>query len=363
MDIEEKLCIKAALKGIPLTASFELTPLCNLKCSMCYIRHSKKEQMEVQRLRTVEEWICIAEQLKKMGTLFILLTGGEPLLYPEFTLLYKELTAMGFIITINTNGTLIDNEIGKLFSEIKPRRVNVTLYGASYDTYEKVTMHGEGYEKALKGINILIDNNVQVKLNCSMIEDNKADTDKILDIADRFNVPIEYNTYMFPCSKNKNHSFCESVRVSPEEAATYSVYIKKREKKEKYKDSRNKALDLYYNEKELEKMDRHMKCRAGKSSCWFNWKGEMTPCVFMDNPSVNVMEVPVASAWDEIRHLSLDILMPDKCVSCKHRAYCNICGAVSIWEKSDYLCEYMDKTIEILEEEIRKESTYELTEH
>ena len=355
MDIEEKLCIKASLKGIPLTASFELTPLCNLNCKMCFIHHTKKEQMDIQRLRTVEEWLNIAKQLKELGTLFILLTGGEPLLYPGFVTLYKRLKEMGFIITINTNGTLIDEKIGKLFAKIKPRRVNVTLYGAEGNTYRNVTTRYDAFEETIKGISILKENNVQVKLNCSMIEDNKNDTKKILDIAERFSLPLEYNTYMFPCSRNKNHSFCENVRVSPLEAAKYSVYIKKRQKKNKYNESRQRVLDLYNNENKLEELDRHMRCRAGKSSCWINWKGEMTPCVFMETPSVNVMEVSVEEAWNEIRRRSYDILLPEKCVLCKHRAYCNICGAIANLEKTDYLCQYMDKTIQILEDELTGE--------
>ncbi len=51
---------------------------------MCYVRMSKEEMNKVGRQRTVDEWIEIAEQAKEMGTLFILLTGGEPFLQKDF---------------------------------------------------------------------------------------------------------------------------------------------------------------------------------------------------------------------------------------------------------------------------------------
>ena len=56
---------------------------------------------------------------KTWGTLFILLTGGEPMLYPHFKELYTRLREMGFILTLNTNGTLIDNEMVRILQTHK----------------------------------------------------------------------------------------------------------------------------------------------------------------------------------------------------------------------------------------------------
>ena len=58
---------------------------------MCYIRMTKEELDKRGRLRTIDEWIQIAEQLKEMGTLYILITGGEPFLYKDFKELYIKL--------------------------------------------------------------------------------------------------------------------------------------------------------------------------------------------------------------------------------------------------------------------------------
>ena len=139
MDSMEKMLVqKAYQRQAPVNGSLELLPLCNMNCDMCYVRLSKAEMEQKGRLRTKEEWIKLAHQMKDAGMLFLLLTGGEPLLLPGFKELYIELQNMGMILTINTNGTLIDEEWADFFQKYKPRRMNITLYGAddqAYDTY------------------------------------------------------------------------------------------------------------------------------------------------------------------------------------------------------------------------------------
>ncbi|MCI6120926.1 MAG: radical SAM protein [Lachnospiraceae bacterium] len=356
-SVEERLCIKASYARIPLTVAFELTPLCNMNCEMCYIRLGREEQEREHRLRTVEEWLGLAARLKEAGTLFILLTGGEPMLYPGFSKLYQELQKMGFILTINTNGTMCTEEIADILAAELPRRVNVTLYGASNETYARVTGNPRGYDQAMRGLNLLKERNIPVKLNCSMIRENMADTPKILDISEKLEFPLEYNTYMFPCSRHPRQAFPEAVRVTPEEAAKWEVYIKKRQKKETYNQVREKVLRDYRLADEEEPMDEAMRCRAGKSSCWIDWKGRMTPCVFLEEPAVDVFSHTVEEAWSVIGQGCDSTCLPRECTNCRHRSNCNICAAAARWEsgstqkKPEYLCKYMDKVVEILQAE------------
>ena len=129
---------KARQQHIPITGALELLPLCNMNCDMCYVRLSRSE-MECQgQLRTVDEWILLAQQMQKAGTLFLLLTGGEPLLFPDFKTLYLELRNMGMILTINTNGTLLGESWADFFAEYRPRRINITLYGADAASYNRL---------------------------------------------------------------------------------------------------------------------------------------------------------------------------------------------------------------------------------
>ena len=141
---ERSFLQKARQQHIPITGALELLPLCNMNCDMCYVRLSRSE-MECQgQLRTVDEWILLAQQMQKAGTLFLLLTGGEPLLFPDFKTLYLELRNMGMILTINTNGTLLGESWADFFAEYRPRRINITLYGADAASYNRLCHYPQG---------------------------------------------------------------------------------------------------------------------------------------------------------------------------------------------------------------------------
>lgn len=142
--VERMLLAQAKRSCTPANGSIELLPLCNMNCDMCYVRLSR-EEMECQgRMRTAEEWLEIGRQMKKAGVLFLLLTGGEPFLYPDFKRLYLGLKQMGMILTINTNGTLIDEELADFFAKNKPRRINITLYGTDEETYINLCHYPKG---------------------------------------------------------------------------------------------------------------------------------------------------------------------------------------------------------------------------
>ena len=104
LAITKYMFAKATNAKIPLSGTFELTPLCNLSCRMCYVRKSREEvEASVRPMMDCEQWISLAQELRKKGMLYLLLTGGEPFLWPDFWKLYAELNKMGFLISINSN--------------------------------------------------------------------------------------------------------------------------------------------------------------------------------------------------------------------------------------------------------------------
>ena len=79
--LEQIMIQKAKHDNVPINGSIELLPLCNMDCDMCYVRLSQSEMEKIGRLRTAEEWLSLARQMEQAGALFLLLTGGEPLLF------------------------------------------------------------------------------------------------------------------------------------------------------------------------------------------------------------------------------------------------------------------------------------------
>ena len=129
---------KAYTDAIPISGTFELTPRCNFNCSFCYVHLKEKDISKYGQELTGKQWIEIAKQAKDEGTTWLCITGGEPLLHPDFEEIYTTLAKMGFFITLQTNGYLIKDKYIKIFEDYPPRGIKITLYGVSDETYQNV---------------------------------------------------------------------------------------------------------------------------------------------------------------------------------------------------------------------------------
>ena len=352
--LEEKLIQIASQKCIPLGGSLELLPLCNMNCDMCYVRLSRVEMERKGRTRSAKEWLDLAKDMKNQGTLFLLLTGGEPFLYPEFRELYIGLIQMGMIITINSNGTLIDESLADFLAEHKPRRVNITLYGKDAATYRKLCHYEKGFEQTMRGIQLLRERQVDVKLNGSLTKVNFTDVEELIHISEELQVPINIDTYMYPAARERDCGFCEESRLEAKEAAEAKIKIQKSllsaEMFEEYRQRMNKISNLDV----PEQVDCSIKCRAGKSSFVINWQGKMTPCIMLQHPSVNAFDLRFQNAWKYIVEESDKIKVNEKCATCVKREICQTCAACAFLETGkydgipQYICNYTDEMLKVL---------------
>ena len=356
--MEQTLMQRSVEKRIPMNGSLELLPLCNMNCDMCYVRLSKEEMERQGRLRTLEEWVEVGRQMQKAGVLFLLLTGGEPLLYPDFRKLYLELKKMGMIITINTNGTLIDEETAEFFGRHKPRRINITLYGADNETYENLCHHSGGYDKVTTAIRLLKKKGVDVKVSSSLTQHNQDDMDDILDVGKDLDVPIRIDTYMMPAERERCKPFKEQSRVSPEEAARIRIHVLKEEMgEEQFRKYVQKTIFEVEHILPEEKEPNRMSCYAGKASFTINWQGQMRPCVMLTEPAVSVFEKGFEAAWRYIVRETDQILLCSACNACNLRPVCRNCAACALLEsgsydgKPDYMCRYVKASYECLKQE------------
>lgn len=229
MTNEKRILLRAAQLQRPVNGTLELLPLCNMNCDMCYIRRDRSEVESGGGLRTAEEWIGLGEEMKKSGVLFLLLTGGEPLLFPDFQRLYLELKRMGMVLTINTNGTLLDEKWADFFGKEKPRRINITLYGADERAYEELCHYPGGFERAMRGIRLLKERGVDVKINGSVTKENCKDIERIYQIGRELEIPVHMDTYMLPGIRERGLAIGQQSRLAPEEAAAAELETVKTE--------------------------------------------------------------------------------------------------------------------------------------
>lgn len=359
-SVEQFLCEKATVNHTPINAILELTPLCNMNCDMCFVRLSPEEMKRKGCLRTTEEWISLGKEMYDAGTLFVLLTGGEPLLYPEFREVYFALKKMGMILTVNTNGTLINEEWADFFAKYTPRRINITLYGKDEHTYQKLCHYSEGFDKTIKAIRLLQERGVDVKVNGSITTENIDDLEELFSIVDQMGVVWKFDTYMYPASRERGTRFDYSSRLMAEKAAAARVkVIRKKEGRENFCAFARKFLERDKADPG-EYMPPVVKCRAGSSSFVINWQGEMRPCIMMSEPSVSVIKYGFQASWEKLVQDVAKIRLSSECSVCPHREVCQTCAACAFLESGsyngvpDYMCRYTKETIRLLEQEQKK---------
>ena len=290
--VERMILDQAKRTRTPANGSIELLPLCNMNCDMCYVRLSREEMERQGRLRTADEWLEIGRQMKDAGVLFLLLTGGEPFLYPDFRKLYLGFRDMGMILTINTNGTLIDEDLAGFLGKYKPRRVNITLYGTDEETYANLCHYPGGFEKTLRGIRLLRENGVDVKVGGSLTRANRDDLDKLLDAQEELEIPVRVDTYMMPATRERDLPYNMQSRLNPEEAAQARIHALKREMgPELFPQYVQQSIYRADHPEPAETKPGHMSCMAGQGSVTINWQGGNRPCVILSEPAVSVFVV------------------------------------------------------------------------
>ena len=355
----------------PINGTFELTVRCNLKCKMCLFRHDDSENTEIMaKEKTAGEWIDMARQVAELGTLKLLITGGEPMLRPDFCEIYEEIYKMGFIIELYTNATMITPKIKELLVKYPPHRIGVTLYGASPDTYKNVCGNADAYEKAIEGIKFLHTLPSKMDIRLTIIKDNEQDFEKMYDwIKDTFNneVACNLNKFVF---KPVRGGVCdvESCRLSPKENMELIIRRTKKlmEQFEKINNGRDVNVDInniYYiinhsdECKDIVKKDKTSlyNCKAGMNDYTISWDGKLLGCQMLQDcwtyPFIDSFE----NAWlDYPSKVKLSRLNASieayKCDDCENSDLCSTCVATRMAETGEsfgcpkYIC---DNTEEI----------------
>lgn len=351
--MEPKLIKYLHTKGmqlcLPTGGTFELTPRCNFNCRMCYVHLSQKEQQARGRELTTEEWLQIGREARDAGTVFLLLTGGEPTLRPDFPELFHKLKEMGLLVTVNSNGVLPDEKLLELFKNDPPTRINISLYGTNNETYEKLC-GVPAYDRVIRNIMTLREAGIDVKVNMSVTPANDQDMLAVYETAKRLNVHTQAASYMFPPVRLHPELCGQNFRMEAEEAGKLQAqYEFTRCTKEQFlrriqalRDKTSPDQDSDADCGELVGDTIH--CRAGKSSFWIDWDGKMLPCGQMAEPAVNVLETGFSEAWKQTRANAAAIRLPPECSVCEIKNICQACAAMCYCEtghfsgKPDYVC-------------------------
>ncbi|HOX36197.1 MAG TPA: radical SAM protein [Methanoregulaceae archaeon] len=133
---------------IPLSGAIDLTYRCNNRCRHCWLRTN-----DGRGELTTREVISIVDDARAMGCREWSISGGEPMLRPDFPEIFDYITSHARSYSLNTNGTLITEEIAHLMKRKGAKMI--AIYGATADVHDHITQNPGSFEKTLQGFSLL----------------------------------------------------------------------------------------------------------------------------------------------------------------------------------------------------------------
>lgn len=348
-EIRDRLAEKAARSKVPIMAAMELLPVCNLQCKMCYVRKSMAEVNAAGGLKDAAWWLDIARQARDMGLVYPLLTGGEPFLHPDFREIMAGMQNLGLQVSINSNATLIDRDTAHWLGKNRPIRVNVTLYGASEETYQKLCGHGDAFGRVRDAVSLMKKYGVPVKFNASITPENVDDLEEMITYAKQQECPIQVATYMFPPVRRDSSMIGQNARLSPEDAAFARVKADYLQGDPMWFMGQAERFARFVPVEKMEEYRREsgplgMLCRAGLCSFWIDWQGNMINCGMYGSVQLNMEHRSFHQAWTELTEQTAQVRYNPYCAGCPNQALCHPCIAMVSNEcgdfngKPEYLC-------------------------
>ena len=319
MDFME---IKAKERGIPLSGQFELTPLCNFDCKMCYT-HLTSAQLAGRKLLTAEQWKGLMRAAWEAGMIEVNLTGGECLAYPGFEEIYLYLRSLGCEITVLTNGALLDQKWVDFFSAHPPKFMQITLYGGDEDTYERVTgqrKFGVVYGNIRRALDAGLRVEVTITPNRYMGE-GVFDTVRAAKSLDTYYM---INGFLIDPKE-------ETGRSGQEHDLSIEDYVrvyKLRDELEGYEDIEIPPEKLPPLGGPHHTCDvSGLTCKAGLTCFTIEWDGRMYACNSIRDIWASPLEEGFLPAWHSIRERVLKWPRIPECIECPYVTVCTNCAA------------------------------------
>jgi radical SAM protein with 4Fe4S-binding SPASM domain len=328
-------------KRVPISASIEITRRCNNSCVHCYSNLPLKNQAACRNEMSAAEHFRILDELAAAGCLWVLFTGGEIFARRDFLEIYAYAKQKGFLITLFTNGTLITPDIADYLVEMPPFYIEVTLYGHTRETYEKVTGVAGSYDRCLRGIRLLTERNMPLKLKSMALTVNhneiwqmKRFAEEDLGLEFRFDALINPR---YDCSQRPL-----DVRLAPLDVVKLDLLDPERV------DEWKKFSAKFGGPPDSVEVARQLwRCGGGLNAFAIDPYGQMRMCAMYHGEAYDLRQGSFELGWEQAlyRLRQQTITRQTKCVTCGIRSMCGMCPANAQLEcldaetPVDFLCQ------------------------
>src|SRR5271169_3843376 len=261
-------------KRIPMEVSIELTHRCPLDCQHCYNNLPMADKTARHSELTLDEYKRLLDEIAAAGTFWVLFTGGEIFARADFLDIYAYAKSKGFLITLFTNGTMVTERIANYLAEYRPFAIEITLYGATRETYEALTQIPGSYDRCMRGIRLLLDRKLPLKLKTVPTTTNRHEVFEMKRLAEEeFGVEFKFDSLINPridCSQSPL-----AVRLSPEQAVELDFAEPKRKADYRRMAEQDLAAPIEATAVQREKYT----CGGGIGGCAVDPYGTMSICV------------------------------------------------------------------------------------
>jgi radical SAM protein with 4Fe4S-binding SPASM domain len=327
---------KVFAERVPVSGMIELTRRCNLKCIHCYLGEREDRFRGGDEMTTAQVFEVI-DQITEAGCLYLTITGGDPMMRRDFPDVYRYAKEAGLLVTVMCDGVLVTEKIVDLFVELPPDAVEVSVYGATAETYEKITRVRGSFKHCLRGIRRLVDAGFQVRLKTVLMTLNAHEGGLMRELAAEFDLQMRMDGAIFPCLHTGDQRPID-LRVPPKELVKIELA-----------DPKAVVSWIEYLDKPATgaPADKLYVCGAGVTGFYIDPYGYLYPCMMTTRYRYNLLESDFQTLWSEkLGELHAKIPRPDyECAGCELQRACASCPGFHDQEhgvedlKSEYVCD------------------------
>ena len=339
---------KAREQGVPLYGEFELTPFCNLDCKMCYV-HLNKDQTRGRSLLSVDQWKDLIHQAYQAGMINATLTGGECLTYPGFKELFLYLHSLGCEVSVFTNGVLLDQEWIDFFKAHMPAEIQITLYGACEETYERVT-GSRVFSKVVEHIKMLQEARLPVTVCVTPSRYLGEDVFETIRAAYELFPNVKVNPNLFRPKEETGragqaddpdtelyiriYQYLASLKgqilqpIEEDQLPEPGCPVEKANNNRESGKTGEQCVGCKDSSSAHSRDDKPcgMLCGAGRSIFSIDWKGQMIPCSLLEMIKEDPIKMGFQTAWKRVNQAAIRWPRPAECEVCPYRDVCNRCA-------------------------------------
>lgn len=312
----------------PLEVEISLTNQCNSKCVHC---------SNYSRLQDSPSFfdVNLLKKVLSCNPLEVILTGGEPLLHPNFLDIIRKLKEKKVFITVLSNGTLITEQI--INGLIDAGFSDGDVFQISFDAADEKTyclQRGINlFEKARKGITQLRNANLCTELH---VVPTKLNINKIYDIvklAEELQCNYLSGAPLAPFFQESKNLECSSEQLFQVSKAVESQV---RDYRLKYlggiegeKCANEKWLETLVKNKTYKSGKKKYLCSAGRNSCYIDERANVYPCVYLVAPYAKLGNLNCNSLfeiWSNEKLNTYRVGIDIEKTKCENCVFWNQCG-------------------------------------